>query len=534
MKRVQRQLGFPSRIGFARIGLTVACAVAAFGFAAWVEGDRFSITARTVANDADDRAGGYGANKAADAIAKNGAIFQNWTKPKLALVITGLAHGYIEPCGCAGLDNQKGGLSRRHTLLKQLTAKGWPTLPIDVGGQVNRYGRQTIIKFGIALEALNKLGYQAVALGASDLKLPTDELMAATTNLADTNGESRFVSANVGLFDFDSDTIPTYRVIEEAGVRIGVTSVLGESFARQVKSDEVKLTPPAESLAKIVPELKSNSDVMVLLAHATNEEAARLAKQFPQFDIVVSAGGADEPPNMPIPVAGSKTLLVDVGHKGMYAIVLGLFDDPKKPWRYQRVPLDARFADSPDMKQLMTAYQSQLELEGFEGLGLRPTAHPLAKSPGDPLAAYAGSQSCRECHPTAYGIWSKSPHAHATETLAKLDPPRQFDPECISCHSTGWNAQEYYPYETGFASIEQTPLLQGNGCENCHGPAAAHVEAEHVKGFKNLAQREQLRQRLKLTRATIETTCERCHDHDNSPEFDFAKYWPKVEHRGKK
>ena len=27
--------------------------------------------------------------------------------------------------------------------------------------------------------------------------------------------------------------------------------------------------------------------------------------------------------------------------------------------------------------------------------------------------------------------------------------------------------------------------------------------------------------------------CMQCHDQDNSPEFDFQKYWPKVKHEGK-
>jgi hypothetical protein len=27
--------------------------------------------------------------------------------------------------------------------------------------------------------------------------------------------------------------------------------------------------------------------------------------------------------------------------------------------------------------------------------------------------------------------------------------------------------------------------------------------------------------------------CMQCHDLDNSPDFDFQKYWPKVQHLGK-
>jgi hypothetical protein len=24
--------------------------------------------------------------------------------------------------------------------------------------------------------------------------------------------------------------------------------------------------------------------------------------------------------------------------------------------------------------------------------------------------------------------------------------------------------------------------------------------------------------------------CVKCHDHDNSPEFDYATYWPRIQH----
>ena len=92
---------------------------------------------------------------------------------------------------------------------------------------------------------------------------------------------------------------------------------------------------------------------------------------------------------------------------------------------------------------------------------------------------FAGSASCAGCHTAASEVFASTPHAHATETLVKLDPSRHFDPECISCHATGWNPQKYFPYETGFVGLKETPDLVGNGCENCHGPAADHVAAEN-------------------------------------------------------
>jgi hypothetical protein len=38
---------------------------------------------------------------------------------------------------------------------------------------------------------------------------------------------------------------------------------------------------------------------------------------------------------------------------------------------------------------------------------------------------------------------------------------------------------------------------------------------------------------MRLPYEQAEKNCRTCHDHDNSPEFNFETYWPKVEHRGK-
>ncbi len=91
-----------------------------------------------------------------DPIAINGKYFDGWPKPKLALVISGRQDGYLEPCGCAGLDQQKGGMSRRHSFIRGLEDRGWPVAAVDVGGLVRRFGRQAELKFAISAEALEK------------------------------------------------------------------------------------------------------------------------------------------------------------------------------------------------------------------------------------------------------------------------------------------------------------------------------------------------------------------------------------------
>ena len=475
----------------------------------------------------------------ADAVQRNGTIFDDWPKPEFAIVLSGEMNGYLEPCGCAGLDNQKGGLKRRHTLFKQLAERGWPTVKLDMGGLVRRVGPQSEMKYRYALKSLTELGYDVVAFGIRELLLSTDAVVYALANLdASTNP---MVSANIGVFGFDNGFSQKFKIIEVAGRRIGVTSVLGNNHnpALQNLPNVVRKTPE-QGVREVLPELeKAGCDLLVLLAHAEPAEARQLAKQFPQFDYIATAGGAEIPPDRLEPVENSKAKLVQAGHKGMYVVVLGFFDDPENPVRFQAVPLDHRFEDSAEMQRVLVEYQDELKSVGLDGLGLLGVKNPID--------GFVGSEACADCHTTAAEEFAKTPHSHATATLVELDPARHFDPECLSCHVTGWRPEKYFPYESGYVSLEKTPHLTDNGCENCHGPGQAHVAAEMGDVEADEAELERLRSRLRLKivenegnkegqvfkDAKVVNMCIKCHDEDNSPEFDFQEYWPHVEHYGK-
>ena len=144
--------------------------------------------------------------------------------------------------------------------------------------------------------------------------------------------------------------------------------------------------------------LKARANYLILLAQTTREEAIDLAKKYPDFDLVVCADGNAEPPNKAEEIVKNGTKLIEVGEKGMYAVVLGLYDDPQRPFIYQRVTLDSRFPPSQEMSALMSAYQDQLKDLGLKGLGIRPLDHPLKKFNGD----FTGTDSCTKCHEESY------------------------------------------------------------------------------------------------------------------------------------
>ena len=105
---------------------------------------------------------------------RNGAIFADWNPPQAVLAITGELDGYIEPCGCTGKENQKGGLSRRQNFLTALKSAGWHVVAVDLGGLVKRFGRQAEVKYQSIADGLRQMGYSGIGFGPADLRLPAD------------------------------------------------------------------------------------------------------------------------------------------------------------------------------------------------------------------------------------------------------------------------------------------------------------------------------------------------------------------------
>jgi nitrate reductase cytochrome c-type subunit len=457
--------------------------------------------------------------------------YRTWQVPDLALVVTGQQHGYIEPCGCTGLDRQKGGVARRFTFMRQLREMGWTLLPLDAGDQVRRYGRQAEVKLQQTVKALKLMDYQGIGFGPNDVRLGVGELLAVAAG--DTADDTMYASANVVLID--PSLMPQTKLIERNGRKVGITSILDPDSLDVAPSDEILVKPIVQSARQALAELEAGTpDFKVLLFFGSEDVGKQLVRDVPGFDLIVAAGSYGEPTFQAESIKETNTKMIVTGNKGMYAGLVGLY--PDKRLKYARVPLTHEFEDAPEMRQLMKEYQDQLRDIGLQGLGLLP---PIPHSSGQ---KFIGTAKCGECHTSALDVWEGTPHAEATAHIVRPpkergDIPRHFDPECISCHVTGWNPQEFYPYASGYLSLQETEHLTGSGCEGCHGPGSDHAAAEADGSTVAAELRDQLRDSMKLPLEKAREKCMTCHDLDNSPDFheDDAFediYWPEVEHYG--
>ena len=467
-------------------------------------------------------------------------LVKDWEEPAITLFVSGRLHGYIEPCGCTGLDKQKGGLLRRRTCQKILLDRGWDLVNIDAGNQIRRDSQQAKLKLRTTYEALCKtMDYSAVGLGVDDLKLPAIDMYQIMADSVVDEKKSPFVCANVQVFD-DSLSKP-YRIIQKSGKKIGITMAVGDEHLDALRRNEdLEVQNVSKGLTAIArPMLAEKCDLNILLLQSDPETCKMIAEKFPIFDLLITSGGAGDPTLQPVIVTTGRhtTQIIQVGVKGMYAGLIGIYEkDGKKSLKYERVPMDARFVDAVEMRKAFLEYQNDLKLlwERGELEDIKPRRHPSGSK-------YVGSAACADCHDAEFEIWESGiegnggPHEKATRDLTEPGErtwvKRNFDPECVSCHAVGWNPQQYYPYESAFTDIVAHDHLTGNGCENCHGPGSAHVESEE-SGDES----EELRKAMIVTKAEAKATlCLSCHDLDNSPDYaladdGFEKFWPAIAH----
>jgi predicted CXXCH cytochrome family protein len=410
---------------------------------------------------------------------------------QLLVAYTTELNGYLTPCGCSS--PMIGGIPRRSTWLNSLAATD-ALVKLDNGDITQALGRQDELKAETIVEMMNGLGVSAINVGEKDFRLGVAYLASLQARFKGT-----LLCANVLKADGSpllAESVTVERMVDGKPVKIAVAGVLCVQNEQPLVTlnPDLKVQPAEEALKRVEPKLAA-ANVRVLLFHGPKAEAVSLAQAFPTFQLVVCAHEGDHPIE---PEKVGSTMVVCSGQDGKYGERVSF--DPAG-WKVNEVksaPLGPEFADDPKMLEIKQTYLDRVNAED-----LLTKVPKLALADGE---KFAGSSACAPCHQEDHKIWEKSGHSHALQTLVKVKHDR--DPECVQCHVVGLDKQ------TGFVSAEKSSPLSNVGCESCHGPASKH-STDPAK--------------FKMKKAGSES-CIGCHNPENSPGFDFAKYWPKVKH----
>jgi len=286
-------------------------------------------------------------------------------------------------------------------------------------------------------------------------------------------------------------------------IKVGVLSLNGPAEAEGL----VQAGDPTEALRRHIPEVDSQSDIVLLLTRMPDESLYRTASLFPAVDVVVNGSSGGEGRDLG---RRGNAVIVESAHAGVAVGMLEVEWDARghiTKHRNQQIPLPPAVADEPSMVELIDAARREASAFAEEEARRSPAvAAPLM---------YAGARACMDCHEKAYRVWEKSRHAHAIETLKKAG--NHYNKECLPCHVTGFGV------ERGFVNMLRTPQLANIQCEACHDASKDHAaDPQNVRTGIGLAQ--QLRHKV------AKSFCLRCHTPENSPKFSYDTYWGRIAH----
>jgi len=240
-----------------------------------------------------------------------------------------------------------GGVARRAAIVNQVRQESPNTLLLDAGdGLIRDKTPATTSQGQSSIELMNRIGYDASALGAGDIDLLGVEVLQQRIKEA----RFPFLSANVVLSGTGDLLVAPYTILQVDEHSVAIVGLTGLA-----ELQEIQIRDPLDSVREVVDKLQGQADVLILLSHAGLEVNRQIAAQVPEIDLIVS-GGAQNYTMAPEATADGPPIVhadaASPGHAGRrVGIGTWWFDEEGRliGQDWMNVPLGPEIPDDPIM-----------------------------------------------------------------------------------------------------------------------------------------------------------------------------------------
>ena len=260
-------------------------------------------------------------------------------------------HGQLRP------RNGAGGIAEIATIVRREA----PDLLLDAGDLFtgtylsdHSLGVPTIL-------SMNAMGYAAAAIGNHEFDYGQTAL-----RLRLRDARFPFLSANL---ESPISEIRKYTVKTVKGIRFGIVGATTEELATTTHPRNlggVAVTSIVEAFGKVLPEVRAQSDVIIVTAHVTDAEEKRLAEAFPEIPLII--GGHNHTALGPIHVG--KTLIVKTGSSGRNVGRVDLYFSGKSLGNVESrlIPVE-RVNPDPDVAKILVPFEADADAKLSEVVG---------------------------------------------------------------------------------------------------------------------------------------------------------------------
>lgn len=283
-----------------------------------------------------------------------------WATPvDLTILHTNDTHDHLAPFKDRN-GQEVGGVARRATLIRQVRQQVPNLLVLDAGDCFQGTPIFTFFGGEPDYKAMRMMGYDGIAVGNHDLDNGLDHLLTQAKLL-----EAPPLSSNL-LGPDGRRPFAAWRMVERGGLKIALVGVLGLNAFEAVANDKrrgLSLADSAETLKALVPQLRKQADLVILLSHSGHEEEVALASRVAGIDVIIG-GHSHTKVEKPVVVTngGRPTLVVQAFQWGEYLGRIDLTVDHGRIEKYagSLLPVSAALAPDPAVAAMVDQYARQI------------------------------------------------------------------------------------------------------------------------------------------------------------------------------
>ncbi len=237
-------------------------------------------------------------------------------------------------------------MARRATLIKQERAGKRPLLVLDAGNSLTGDRNPASASLGAtSVAALNRMGYDAVALGPMDLALGP-----AVLRLRLAEASFAVLSANATDPATGQLIAVPYVIREIGGYRIAIAGLTGQDAA-----GGLSVRDPVTTAEAVVSEVRPLADIVILLSNCGSVTNQQIADRVTGISVIIGGGSGPSGKPWVSNVTGTPLFHADQASPGHAGRVVGIArlqfgaDGTRMDHDWRSMPLTPDIADDAEM-----------------------------------------------------------------------------------------------------------------------------------------------------------------------------------------
>ena len=297
------------------------------------------------------------------------------------LLYSGEEQGQLGLHGCGS--EQVGGLAHRHTLISNLRTTQDAILNLHTGNLIDATDENAEWVYQIGLSALDAMDVDVLCLGPHELSFSSETFAALHAN----HPKIAFTCANL-----KREIESPYLIQVVSSMDVAVVGLISQTYAKELH--KVELTQPHTALAELKAELVSKSDFVVVVFHATQDEAQTLAEAMPWIDVLIVANN-EQPATLScerLPCSNETAIVTNATQGAAVGMLTVKINKERQAQagvnRYHNV--SEKITPNANISHLLEAYQALTTSESFDTAGHQESDNAIH-------IVYFHKHGCQKC-----------------------------------------------------------------------------------------------------------------------------------------